>query len=89
MSEEKAGVTQNEKVVTVEKFHWSDLYKQEDWLAVWIHRYCNFCNCSCSRCSESWSRRNLVQTSKVHSRFLCCFFSCIIYRKTIGWLFER
>ena len=23
-------------VVTVEKFHWSDLYKKEDWLAVWI-----------------------------------------------------
>ena len=23
-------------VVTVDKFHWSDLYKKEDWLAVWI-----------------------------------------------------
>jgi len=23
-------------VVTVEKFHWSDLYKKEDWLSIWI-----------------------------------------------------
>lgn len=27
---------ETQDVVTVEKFHWSDLYKKEDWLAVWI-----------------------------------------------------
>ena len=26
----------SEEEITVEKFHWSDLYKKEDWLAVWI-----------------------------------------------------
>lgn len=36
MSDENKEVTQNEEVVTVEKFHWSDLYKKEDWLSIWI-----------------------------------------------------
>jgi len=29
-------VIENQDVVTVEKFHWSDLYKKEDWLSIWI-----------------------------------------------------
>ncbi len=29
-------VVADDSVVTTEKFKWSDLYKQEDWLAVWI-----------------------------------------------------
>ena len=36
MSEKNVEVTQSEELVTVEKFHWSDLYKKEDWLSVWI-----------------------------------------------------
>ena len=29
-------VAATEDVVTTEKFQWSDLWKKEDWLAVWI-----------------------------------------------------
>ena len=36
MSDSKRDTVDNEEIVTVEKFHWSDLYKKEDWLAVWI-----------------------------------------------------
>jgi len=36
MSDKNVEVTQSEELVTVEKFHWSDLYKKEDWLSVWI-----------------------------------------------------
>lgn len=36
MSEVNTNVPSSDEVVTVEKFHWSDLYKKEDWLAVWI-----------------------------------------------------
>jgi len=36
MSDVNKEVTQKDDVVTVEKFHWSDLYKKEDWLSIWI-----------------------------------------------------
>ena len=36
MSDVNSTVAANEELVTVEKFHWSDLYKKEDWLSVWI-----------------------------------------------------
>ena len=36
MSEVNTNISSSDEVVTVEKFHWSDLYKKEDWLAVWI-----------------------------------------------------
>ena len=38
MSETKGGLASGvvEDVVTTEKFQWSDLWKKEDWLAVWI-----------------------------------------------------
>ena len=36
MSDSKRDTVDNEEIVTVEKFRWSDLYKKEDWLAVWI-----------------------------------------------------
>ena len=32
----KTAVAATEDVVTTEKFQWSDLWKKEDWLAVWI-----------------------------------------------------
>lgn len=31
MSEENSS-----EVVTTDKFHWSDLIRKEDWLAIWI-----------------------------------------------------
>lgn len=36
MSDTTTTVSQNDEVVSVDTFHWSDLIKQEDWLAVWI-----------------------------------------------------
>ena len=36
MSEVNTNISSSDEFVTVEKFHWSDLYKKEDWLAVWI-----------------------------------------------------
>ena len=36
MSEVNTNVASSDEFVTVEKFKWSDLYKKEDWLAVWI-----------------------------------------------------
>ena len=34
--QEKTGTAISEDIVTTEKFQWSDLWKKEDWLAVWI-----------------------------------------------------
>ena len=36
MSDVNSNPSSSDEFVTVEKFHWSDLYKKEDWLAVWI-----------------------------------------------------
>ena len=36
MNEKKVNVSADEELVTVDQFHWSDLWKKEDWLAVWI-----------------------------------------------------
>lgn len=36
MSETKKVTAESADLVTVEKFQWSDLWKKEDWLAVWI-----------------------------------------------------
>lgn len=36
MSEKNSKTSVGEELVTVEKFKWSDLWKLEDWLAVWI-----------------------------------------------------
>lgn len=36
MSENKVKALETEELVTTEKFQWSDLWKKEDWLAVWI-----------------------------------------------------
>lgn len=36
MSENKVNAPAAEELVTTDKFHWSDLWKKEDWLAVWI-----------------------------------------------------
>ena len=36
MSDTTTTVSQSDEVVSVDTFHWSDLIKQEDWLAVWI-----------------------------------------------------
>lgn len=36
MAEQNAVKTEADEIVSTDKFHWKDLIKQEDWLAIWI-----------------------------------------------------